>query len=221
MSIIDPIIDLAKIWMDKFRKAGSTPSERAELRINELVAELTANQRALSSMRGELNHENDVLSALQSDVGVAEADYKLLAKQPGVTEDELNDALDKVAEAERTVALQKTVVETVQKAFDTLRFGVAKAAAEVKKIQGELKSKQAIAKATATLTSTAKIIDETRNLAKDSSEITSEFNEIDKAWERAKARLEDASGNETERKLEEAREKQRREEIRKRLENKG
>lgn len=213
----DTVRDALSVWFGRGSKLGTSEIERAEARVRALEAQIKEDNRKVSDLRGSLNHAKNVLTDRKSDLKKAEADYEL-AREQKLGEQAEQDCLDAIGAAEEAMRAQESVVEDFQKSVDVTRLAVAKAASEVKKLALKVQSKAAKDAATRVMNSASKVLEDTKDIAKATSDIGKDLDAIDEKYEQAKARLEDAQGSETERKLEEARKNKERDEIRKRME---
>lgn len=214
------IRDTFSIIFGGLLKSSTTNLQRAELRVKQLSAQIDNDKRKSSDLRGTLNNEKNHLSQRQEELKAAEADYEL-AKEQKLGEQAEADCLDKIGAAEEAVSSQQSVVNDIQSSVDATRLAVAKAAGELKKLQNVVKTKAGRDVATKAISSAADVLKTSKDIAQTTSQIGHDLDKIDEEYEQAKARFEDAQGSETERKLEEARQKKQREDIRKRMEERN
>ena len=209
--------DTLSIFLGGWLKSSTTEIQRAELRVSQLEAQLKKDELTASNLRGTLNHAKNQLTAAKAELKKAEDNYQL-AVDSKLGKQAEDDCTDAIGAAEEVVSAQTGVVADFQNAADAVRLAIVKAAKELKSLSTLVKSKAAKDVAAKALGSAADILKATKDIAKATSDIGHDLDKIDERYEQAKSRLEDAQGTETERKLEEARNQAKRDEIRKRME---
>jgi hypothetical protein len=182
-------------------------AERAEARVTKLANEIKENERKVSDLRGTLNHEKNVLTRVEGELEAAIADYDLAEGESTANPNDetlkrvVADQLDKVEEARQAVDTQKDAVHQHQEAVDAAREAIAAAGREIKQLQSKVRSAAAKEKAGASLRAAASVLETTKDIANRSSGLGKDLDKADEQYEKDKARLEDAKGSDSDRRL--------------------
>ena len=185
----------------------ASDAERAEARVTKLANDIKENERKVSDMRGTLNHEKNVLVTTERTLEETIADYELAESESNANPNDATlkqvvaDQLDKVEEARQAVDTQKEAVATHQDAVDAAREAIAAAGREIKQLQSKVRSAAAKEKAGASLRAAANVLETTKDISSRSSGLGKDLDKVDEKFEQAKARLDDAKGSDSDRKL--------------------
>ncbi len=192
----------------------TTAVERVEARVEQLSDEVKRNSRRVSDLKGQLNHEKNILKRMQDELSGSVANYKRAKAASEQNPDDnllketVNHTVDEAERKRTEVTAQEGVVAHLQEAVDTAREAIARATSELKKLQSKVATGAAKAKASAALSSAADVLEATKDVANRTSGIGKDLDAIDLGLEQSKARLEDAQGSDVERKLRELQEQE-------------